>query len=336
VPADRKCVASEDGGKVTNGKGGESPIGSAQSLISLLDRGSLNLVVAFRANSSAGVAYDLLKAELDDAFTNDVHDLLEKSLGRYSEDEPLKKDPDRELRSGEWFEADIGVMGMQNVAAALSSPTSLAQLNLSQLDTRTPAWYSFVARDGASQWAAFIRRSGQFDIAKRGKLIARFRDQTLVRVHRNRRQLAFDDKFDLVLEPGRVLVAQMSAFDALFTDREAMAAEVPRQVGELKKAGIDVKNAKDLVSACQRNLVMMKKLARIVDSGYIAEVTPVKVRSLVEEFAIPGRVIEEGAFVFDKKNRWTLLKILDDDYLRSPLTRRKYESSAKVTVISKR
>jgi len=77
---------------------------------------------------------------------------------------------------------------------------------------------------------------------------------------------------------------------------------------------------------------MMRKLARVVQSGYINQLTTEKIMDVAVEFGVTGIATEDGTLVFDAGNRWQLLKLLDDDYLRSPMTTNRYESSAKVRV----
>jgi Kiwa protein KwaB-like len=304
---------------------------TARSLIVLLGAGALELVVAFRHTPAEGILYDLFRVEMDDDLRNDVRGLPADTLATYA-DEPMPQDPGRPLQAGEWYVTTPTVAGMQEFIQALSHPLELPVLEVRELDRRTPAWYALVVVRDDRRWAAFIRRSSQFYVARRGKLIALFRERTLVRAPRDSRTLRFDEKFDLVLEANRLLVANTATLDALFTDREAMAAEVPRQVEQLRAAGLELANAAEFAQACQGNLYMMRKLSRIVGSGYIAQITPRRVSDLVREFGIQGRIMDGGRFFFDRDNRWVLLKVLDDDFLRSPLTATRYESSAKVRV----
>jgi len=77
---------------------------------------------------------------------------------------------------------------------------------------------------------------------------------------------------------------------------------------------------------------MMRKLQRIVESGYLEHLSIDKIEKLVKEFKLAPTVISEGKLYFDPDNRWQILKMLDDDYLRSGMTERRYEVNSKVTI----
>ena len=77
---------------------------------------------------------------------------------------------------------------------------------------------------------------------------------------------------------------------------------------------------------------MMRKLQRIVESGYLEQISITKIEHLVKEFKLSSSVISDGKLYFDPANRWQILKMLDDDFLRSGMTERRYEVNSKVTI----
>jgi hypothetical protein len=129
-----------------------------------------------------------------------------------------------------------------------------------------------------------------------------------------------------------VFIADEAGFDRLFVDRDTLAAKVPEYVEGLETAGLKITNSDAFINACRRNLYMTKKLERIVESGYAASITPERVERLVADFNIDAEVLRDGRLAFDPKKPWALLKVLDEDFLTSPLTDNRYESSSKVQV----
>jgi hypothetical protein len=305
--------------------------GTTQRLTTLLD-GALDLAVAFRDEGAQGVASELFRAEIDDKLRDAARDWLKNALRAYRVDEPLASDPDRPLRSGEWYGATPQSLGLSSLTEELRQPQNLPVLQLKDLTERDPTWYAFVARAPAGDWAAFTRRSSRFIVARRHGRVAFFREQTVSLVSPESKALYFDERFDLVLQEKIVLVADTNSLDTLFTDRATMEALVPKHVSQLVAQGLVLSNPDEWTAACQRNLYMMKKLARISESGYVAQINPKKVMKLLKDFGVTGKVINSGKFVFDKSDRWLLLKVLDEDFLNSPLTANRYESSAKVRV----
>jgi hypothetical protein len=129
-----------------------------------------------------------------------------------------------------------------------------------------------------------------------------------------------------------VYLLREEAFDNLFVDRADLQARVPGHVDLLIEHGLPISNTTEFVGACQANLNMMKKLQRISESGYLDRITSEKVAQRVHEYHLSPDVLIDGKLNFDPKHRWQILKMLDDDYLRSGLTDRRYEVNSKVTV----
>jgi Domain of unknown function (DUF4868) len=203
--------------------------------------------------------------------------------------EPLQSDPDRPLRPGEWYRSTPEALGFRAIVQALRQPQNLQILNLADLTERDPSWYAFVARSSSTNWAAFIRRSSRLVVARRQGRAALFREQTVSLVSPDSRALYFDERFDLVVREDRVLVADTGVLDSLFTDRAQLQARVPQHVSELVSQGLVLANPDEWIAACQRNLYMMRKLARITESGYVAQITPKKVAKLLKDFSVTGK-----------------------------------------------
>lgn len=159
-----------------------------------------------------------------------------------------------------------------------------------------------------------------------------FRQQRLTKPSSDQRVLRFDDRFDMLIDTKSLYVLRQEAFETLFVDREAWKARVPAQVDLLVESGLPIKNLPELVEACQGNLNMMRKLQRIAEGGYLEQLSIGKIEALVKEFKLDPGVISEGKLYFDPKNRWEILRVLDDDYLRSGMTDRRYEVNSKVKI----
>src|SRR5438105_8103173 len=132
-----------------------NPSVTSQTLTSLLD-GSLDLVVAFKDPVSRGLAYELVRAEINDALRNAARSWLKRALRAYRDDEPLTSDPDRPLRPGEWFSQQPQTLGLDSLSKTLAKPEDLNVLDLQDLSDRDPSWYAFVARAADGKWGAFV------------------------------------------------------------------------------------------------------------------------------------------------------------------------------------
>ncbi len=153
-------------------------------------------------------------------------------------------------------------------------------------------------------------------------------DQPLV-IDRTLRLFAFD---------GTMVAKTNNAYEALFGPlpdlRKKAAATFDTTLGKLPIVG-----AEELRTACESDINMMRKLVsiqhRMDQPGYPDSVDLPGVLAFLERnphIAVP--VDTSGgapALVFQPQaqQRWTLLKLLDDDFLRSDLTNINYEANSK-------
>lgn len=54
------------------------------------------------------------------------------------------------------------------------------------------------------------------------------------------------------------------------------------------------------------------------------------IKDVVDNYALDLEFDDNGKVVVNKDNIWTILRILDDDYVRSEITDTKYEARSKV------
>jgi hypothetical protein len=79
---------------------------------------------------------------------------------------------------------------------------------------------------------------------------------------------------------------------------------------------------------------MAAKVASIAKKPYLPRVTMADIRRTITEFELAVQIDSTGGvdqLVFEptRENRWLILKLLDDDYLGSIMTREKYEVNSK-------
>lgn len=79
---------------------------------------------------------------------------------------------------------------------------------------------------------------------------------------------------------------------------------------------------------------MISKVARVANQPYLNEITMEDINKTINEFDLKVDTTNENGvekLIFEKdvRKRWIILKLLDDDYLGSVLTDRKYESNSK-------
>lgn len=210
--------------------------------------------------------------------------------------------------------------------------------NLLVLRVRSP--------DGAELGRVYQGFSAEKALAKGKRIVAfwngeRFASleaQPLV-IDRSLRLFAFGDP-DGTSGPAMVMKSN-SAFESLFgalPDLRVQAAETfTATLGKLPIVG-----GEDLRSACESDLNMMRKLLsikhRMEQPGYPDAVDMPSVVAFLERNPHVNVPIETSngspTLVFrpQAQQRWALLKLLDDDFLRSDLTNINYEANSKTEV----
>lgn len=153
--------------------------------------------------------------------------------------------------------------------------------------------------------------------------------------------LIIDRSFRVIVVAGFAAMPTPSAFESLFGPlprlREQAAQTYAHTLGTLEIRGGEL-----LQEACASDLNMMRKLmsiqAKLDTPGYPAALAMDRVVAFLEanpHVAVPiDRSGQRPALVFENtpQQRWALLKLLDDDYLRSDLTSKHYEANSKTEV----
>jgi hypothetical protein len=155
--------------------------------------------------------------------------------------------------------------------------------------------------------------------------------------------LVIDRNLRLFAVDGFVVMKSNSAYEALFgplPDLQAQAAATySATLGTLRILGGD-----ELRAACESDLNMMRKLLSIKQKmeqpGYPQALDMTSVLSFLARnphIDVPvDRSGDAPALVFQPQaqRRWALLKLLDDDFLRSDLTNINYEANSKTEMHS--
>src|SRR6266581_7793288 len=274
-------------------KAGEK-LGQFQDCVAV---GNLAVILAFRIQAQTGIRYRVVRADVDEGFRRSAVDVTVAALRKFREFDVVPFDASRLLASEELFHRTVDDAGLSELAKKLHQPAVLEPAGYRDFDERL-AFYAFVFQR-PNVWVAFIRQAYQVHVSGIHKLIAVFRQQRLTKPSADQRVLRFDDRFDLIVDQKDVYIDREEAFETLFVDRQAWQARVPAQIDLLVESGLPIKNLPELVAACQSNLNMMRKLQRIVDSGYLEQINIAKIERLVKEYKLSPTVISDGKLYFD-------------------------------------
>lgn len=145
--------------------------------------------------------------------------------------------------------------------------------------------------------------------------------------------LVLDNTVDAVVYGDRVFLINEWRCRSMLDLARRMVDDVERAV-ERVTGQVPVSNPDDFVRACAAQRPMLSKLNSVTQRDYLDDITMDDVERVAEENDVDvDFTTEDGErkVVFDKgpSKRWAILKLLDDDYLRSQMTERNYEATAK-------
>jgi len=144
--------------------------------------------------------------------------------------------------------------------------------------------------------------------------------------------LQIDDSFDAVYYRGHVFSFSKNNFQFMFKFYGALR----RYAGNVIQAVLErvpISNIEAFEASCLGNIHAMSKLRNIAKKDYFGRITMgdlkevIAVNQLSVEIVADERGVER--LVFDPRNRWEILNLLDDRYLESRMTRNRYEVNSK-------
>lgn len=142
----------------------------------------------------------------------------------------------------------------------------------------------------------------------------------------------FDRRIHCVSRDRTMLVCNKDSFHKIFRFFEMVLKTARKTLGAIKDQ-VPIANFDEFKQACEGHLQMQAKLKNIASKPYLKNITMKDIKKVLKE--VPGLnvlVMKKNGremLVFDPSDKWALLRLLDDDYLKSLLTGKNYEVSGK-------
>ena len=124
-----------------------------------------------------------------------------------------------------------------------------------------------------------------------------------------------------------IFIIRRNNFEQIFCQQEHYYNIAIQTLGELGDLLTDVD---DLTDACTSDLRKLRKIAAIASSGIYHDLSFDKIKEVIEGYDLAIELDEDNQRIKATKNQiWDLLRLLNDDFLRSPMTEKKYEVHSK-------
>ncbi|MHB8597778.1 MAG: Kiwa anti-phage protein KwaB-like domain-containing protein [Ktedonobacteraceae bacterium] len=141
----------------------------------------------------------------------------------------------------------------------------------------------------------------------------------------------FDEEIDCMSQSGIMFIFNKTNFQNIFQFFEAVRI-VAREALDNIKINVPIQNFDEFARDCEGHITKMRKLKNIATKSYLSKITMDHIKEVIKRNNLPVKTVEENGkemLVYDRKERWVILKLLDDDYLWSLLTEQCYEVTGK-------
>ncbi len=152
--------------------------------------------------------------------------------------------------------------------------------------------------------------------------------------------LLFDDTIDCISRGDDLFILKKENFHSIFRFIEevekAVSVALTHIQTQLTQGHMPIEGYDDFANDCKKNRVKMTMLTNIARKPYLKDLTPARMQRVVDRL---GKNILGDAFIttfekeqkllYDTKNPWALLKLLNDSYLWSDMTSVGYDVSDK-------
>jgi hypothetical protein len=175
---------------------------------------------------------------------------------------------------------------------------------------------------------AYFRKFQPSKVIRGGGLKALVQKGTLTRIEDP--VFNFDEQADALVLGTDVLILQKTLFEQMFELVRTLYAPLASQaVQKIAALGL-IDDMQAFEQVCQKDERKQKKLADIFQNEPFAQITFEKLSQVKEEWSVDVDLDPVARkILFDPAKAWNILKLIDDDYLRSPMTRERYEVQSK-------
>lgn len=143
----------------------------------------------------------------------------------------------------------------------------------------------------------------------------------------------FDDRVDCVVFGDYLFVLRKNDYRRVFDQLEAVRQEARAAARDLH-AKVPIANFDEFTDACASQAGMADKLVSIRKRDYFDDLCYEMLEPVMEEFSLRIGIEQRNGsphlvFRSEPAHRWRILRLMDDDYLKSSMTNHKYEVNSK-------
>jgi hypothetical protein len=231
----------------------------------------------------------------------------------------------------EWATA-ADVEALAAAVASFSHLSPLAAFRPGDEDyKRRLSYWVCVLSAGARQAFFFRAFTASAELSRKARTALTSRDGTFTKVEEE--IFLFEERIDCIVFGDYLYVIRKDPYRRIFEQLEQVRRAARRAAEKLHER-VPIANLAAFADACAAQPTMADKIIAVTTRDYFGALTIDLLKPVIAEFklAIPvttqdGR--EQLVFETDPERRWRIVKLVDDDYLKSSMTGHRYEANSK-------
>jgi hypothetical protein len=281
--------------------------------------------------AKADGVFELQRARMDKEIAQEFRRVLSGHLERLSSNTGLEFVPfdPHSITDGNRLEIEPvdRVPPLARLVKQMETPASIPFAKLNDHFFKS-LWAYAVALHVADGPLAYFRKFQPSKVIRGGGLKALVQKGTLTRIEDP--VFNFDEQADALVLGTDVLILQKTLFEQMFELVRTLYAPLASQAVQ-KIAALDlIDDMQAFEQVCLKDERKQKKLADICQNVPFTQITFEKLSQVKGEWSVDVDLDPVARkILFDPAKAWNILKLIDDDYLRSPMTRERYEVQSK-------
>jgi hypothetical protein len=213
--------------------------------------------------------------------------------------------------------------------------------NLSPLTSFQPSDKAYIRRlrfwvgvltDGEGRKAYFFRAfSSASELQRKRGAAMVLRDGSFTKVEEQ--IFLFDDNIDCFVFEGFLFVLRKNDYRRIFDQLDAVRQRARLAAAALHEK-VPIANFDEFEKACTTQAALADKLIAVQERDYFNRLSYMMLKPVIDEFELKIPVeTNNGApqlvFQTGPEHRWRILRLVDDDFLKSSMTENRYEVNSK-------
>ena len=286
---------------------------------------NVKLFFISRYKENSNYEYVVYKTQITNEIGQEFIEILKKNINKYLKLDNLEYNQYNPMVIME--KNNIEYIEKGDVVHFKIIKSELKKINLDLFDLEeTKKLWAFAIKFGSE--LIYFRKYTENKILDKKPLLALFvSDGAFNKLDKS--VITIDQKVDCIYYKEKIYILNKNQFEQIFSFLEKLMDEIDESYDRLVQKSL-VDDEQILYDLCKTDPKKVKKLNKVLKGDIIDTLDYDKVNQLNNQYNLELEFTDDNKMKIQRKNIWTILKVLDDDYLKSPVTDIKYEAHSKI------